>query len=64
MVKVFTNGPGDQGPIPGQVILKTQRMVIDAFLLNTEYYKVQIKIKWSNPGKGVVSYHTPQCSNY
>ena len=28
-------------------------MVLDASLLNTQYYKVQIKGKWSNPGKKV-----------
>ena len=29
-------------------------MVLDASLLNTQHYKVQIKSKWRNPGKGVV----------
>ena len=32
---VFACGPGDQGSIPGRVILKTQKMVFDAALLNT-----------------------------
>ena len=27
MSRVFTNGPGDWGSIPGQVIPKTQKMV-------------------------------------
>ena len=27
---VFANGPGDQASIPGQVIPKTQKMVLDA----------------------------------
>ena len=45
MVRVFTNGPGDQGSITGQVIPKTQKMVLDAALLNTQYYKVRIKGK-------------------
>ena len=43
MVRVFTNGPGDEGSIPGQVIPKTQKMVLDAPLLNTQQYKVGIK---------------------
>ena len=34
-------------------------MVLDASLLSTQHYKVQIKGKWSNPGKGVVSSPTP-----
>ena len=38
-----TNGPGDQGSIPGRVISKTQKMVLDATLLNTLYYKLHIK---------------------
>ena len=45
MNRVFTNGPGDQGSIPGVVIPKTQKMVIDATLLNIQHYKVWIKSK-------------------
>ena len=44
-VRVFANGPGDLGSIPGRVIPKTQKMVLDASLLNTQHYKVQIKDK-------------------
>ena len=43
--KVFANGPGERGSIPGWVILKTQKVVLDASLLNTEHYKIQIKGK-------------------
>ena len=43
MARVFANGTGDQGSIPGRVILKTQKMVLDASLLNTQHYKVRIK---------------------
>ena len=45
MIKVFTNGPGGLGSIPGRVIPKTQKMALDASLLDTQYYKVQIKGK-------------------
>ena len=45
MSRVFANGPGDRGSIPGQVIPKTQKMVLDAALLSTQYYKVRIKGK-------------------
>ena len=41
----FSNGPGDQGLIPGRVIPKTQKMVLDTALLNTQNYKVRIKGK-------------------
>ena len=45
MIREFTNGPGDLGSITGRVIPKTQKMVLDASLLNTQHYKVQIKGK-------------------
>ena len=45
MSRVFTNGLGDQGSIPGRVIPKTQKTVLDAALLNTQHYKVRIKGK-------------------
>ena len=43
--RVFTNGPGDLGLIPGRVIQKTFKMVLDAALLNTHQFKVCIKGK-------------------
>ena len=45
MYRVYANGPGDRGSIPGRVIPKTQKMVLDATLLNTQYYEVRIKGK-------------------
>ena len=42
---VFANSLGDRGSIPGRVIPKTQKMVLDATLLNIQYYKVRIKGK-------------------
>ena len=45
MSRVFSNGPGDQGSIPGRVIPKTQKMVFDATFFNTQHYKVRIKRK-------------------
>ena len=45
IVRVFANGPGDLGSIPGRVIPKTPKMVLDATLLNTQHYKVRIKGK-------------------
>ena len=43
--RVFANIPGDLGSVPGWVIPKTQKMVLDATLLNTQHYKVRIKGK-------------------
>ena len=45
MSRMFANGPGDQGSIPGKVIPKTHKMVLDAALLNTQHYKVRNKGK-------------------
>ena len=36
--RVFANGLGDRGSIPGWFILWTQKMVLDASLLNTQHY--------------------------
>ena len=43
--RVFANDPGDLVSIPGQVIPKTLKMVLDTSLLNTWQYKVRIKGK-------------------
>ena len=43
--RVFANGPGDLGSIPGHVITKTLKMILDTSLLNTQQYKVCIKGK-------------------
>ena len=48
---VLARGPGDRGSISGQVIRKTQKLVLDATLLNTLYYKVRIKGKGGQPGE-------------
>ena len=45
MSRVFTNGPGDRISIPGWVIPKTQKMVLDVILLSTQHYKVRIQGK-------------------
>ena len=45
MNRVFANGPGNRGSIPGRVIRKTQKMVLYAALLSTKRYKVRIKGK-------------------
>ena len=44
-VRVFANGPGDLGSIPGRVIPKTLKMELDTSLLNTQHYKVRFKGK-------------------
>ena len=43
--RVFANGSGDLGSIPGRVIPKTLKMVLDTSLPNTQQYKVRTKGK-------------------
>ena len=43
--RVFANSPEDLGSIPGRVIAKTLKMVLDTSLLNTQQYKVRVKGK-------------------
>ena len=43
--RVFANGPGDRGSIPGRVIPKTQKLLPDTALLNIQHYKMRIKGK-------------------
>ena len=45
MNRVFANSPGDQGSISGRIIPKTQKLVLDAALLNSQHHKVRIKDK-------------------
>ena len=61
---VFTDGAGDRGSIPGQVIPKTQKIVLDASLLDTKRYKVRIKNKCRDPGRGVAPSPLSWCSCY
>ena len=42
---MLANGPGDLGSVPGRVIAKTQKMVLDAALLSIQHYMVRIKGK-------------------
>ena len=44
--------------------LNTQKMVLDAALLNTQYCKLRIKSKWSNPGNRVTPSSAPWCCSY
>ena len=49
MVRVLANDPGELGSIPGRVIPKAHKMVLDATLLNIQHYKVRIKGKVDRP---------------
>ena len=62
--RVFANGPGDLGSIPGHIIPKTLKMVLNTSLLNTQQYKVRIKGKVEQPRDGVAPSPTPWCCSY
>ena len=61
---MFAYDLGDRGSIPGYVIPKIQKIVLDTSLLNTQNYKVDIKGKLRNPGNEVAPSLTPRCSSY
>ena len=56
--RVFAKGPGDRGSIPGRVIPKPLKMVLDTSLLNTQQYKVGIegKVEQSRESSSVLPY--------
>ena len=58
---MFINGPGDRGSIPGHVIPKWYLIPPYLTLSNMRYVS---RVKWSNQGKGVAPFPTPQCSSY
>ena len=43
VLSIIANGPRDLGSIPGRVIPKTLKMVLDTSLHSTKRYKVRIK---------------------
>ena len=43
--RVFANGLGDLGSIPGRVIPMTLKIIPDISLINTQQYKARIKSK-------------------
>ena len=50
-VRVFCKGVRDRGSIPGRVIAKTQKMVLDVSLLNAQHCKVWITGKVEQSGE-------------
>ena len=53
MSRVFTNGPGDRGLIPGRVIPKTLKLYLMPPCLALSIIRYVSRVKWSNPGNGV-----------
>ena len=67
--RVFANGPGDFGSITGCVIPKALKTVLNTSL---QWYLIPplsniryvLRVKWSNPRKGVAPSPTLRCSSY
>ena len=57
MVRVFANETGVQSQVESYQIFKKWYLI-------PQHYKVRIKSRWSNPGKGVVPSPKPWCSSY
>ena len=65
MSRMFAHSAGYRVSISGRVIPKTQKMVLDATLLNIQRYKARIKgVKGSNTENGEAPSPTPQCGSY
>ena len=64
IVRVFANGLGDLGSIPGRVIPKTQKWYLMAPCLTLSNIRYGSRVKWSNSGKGVAPSRTSWCSSY
>ena len=63
-VRVFAKGPGDWDSVPDRVISKTQKWYLMPPCLTLSIIRYWSRVKWGNPGKGVVPFPTPRCSGY
>ena len=59
MSRVFANGPVDQSSIPGRVIPKTKKWYLMPPWLKLSIIWYGSRVKWSNPGDGVMPSPTP-----
>ena len=62
--RMFANGLGDLGSIPGRVIPKTLKWYLIPPCLAHSDIRYVSRVKWSNPWKGVAPFPTPRCSSY
>ena len=62
--KVFANGPGDLGSIPGNVIPKTLKWYFIPPCLTLSNTRYVSRVKRSNLEKGVATSLTSLCSSY
>ena len=63
-VKMFANGPGDLGSMPGRVIPKIQKWYLMPPCLTLSIIRYVSRVKWSNLRKAVAPSPTPWCNSY
>ena len=61
--RVFVDGQGDRGSIPGRVIPKTQKWYLIPPFLTLLTIKHVSRVKWNNPDKEVALSPIPWCSS-
>ena len=64
MARVFANDPGDLCSIPGASYQRLKKRYLTPPCLTLINIRYISRVKWSNPGKGVVPSPTPRCSSY
>ena len=65
MVRVFANGPGRPGFNPRSSHIKeSKKWYLMPPCLTLSIIRYGSRVKWVNPGKGVVPSPTPWCSSY
>ena len=62
--RVFVSGPGHWSSVPDRVITKTQKIVLDTSLFNSQNYKVRIKSKVEQTSERSSAFPTLQCRSY
>ena len=63
-VRMFVHALGDLDSISGRIISKTQKWYLMPPCLTLSITRYGSRVKWSNPGKGVIPCPTPWCSSY
>ena len=61
---MFDRGLGDLGSITGWVIPETQKWYLMPPCLTLSIIRYRSRVKWSNPGNGVVPIPAPRCNSY
>ena len=64
MVRVFANGPGDQGSTQVESYQRLKKWYLMPPCLTLSIISYRSRVKWSNPEKGVAPSATHWCSSY